>query len=55
VPITAAGASENASNGDVGKRVASSGAEEHTLVVRVYDRFENMGISKSVVKGTGGR
>ena len=30
-------------------------AEEHTLVIRVYDRFENMGISKSVVKGGGGK
>ena len=31
-------------------------AEEHTLVVRVYDRFENIGISKVVVKAAeGGR
>jgi hypothetical protein len=35
---------------DVDKRV-SDGIEEHTLVIRVYDRFENVGISKSVVKG----
>ena len=55
VPIAATGASENDRNVDSAKSVASSGAEEHTLVVRVYDRFENMGISKSVVKGTGGR
>jgi hypothetical protein len=34
----------------VDKRV-SDGIEEHTLVIRVYDRFENVGISKSVVKG----
>jgi hypothetical protein len=33
----------------------AAGGEEHTLVVRVYDRFENMGISKSVVKAAGGR
>ncbi len=46
VPIAAAGESE------AGKRVAARGAEEHTLVVRVYDRFENMGISKSVVRAT---
>jgi hypothetical protein len=37
---------------EAGKRVASSGADEHTLVVRVYDRFENVGISKSVVGET---
>jgi hypothetical protein len=47
VPI----ATGTANKGDVGKGVASGGtAEEHTLVVRVYDRFENMGISKTVVK-----
>jgi len=35
-----------------GKRAARGGgvAEEHTIVIRVYDRFENMGISKVVVK-----
>jgi hypothetical protein len=54
VPI-AAGASKNESKVDADKRVARSGAEEHTLVVRVYDRFENMGISKSVVKTAGER
>jgi hypothetical protein len=26
-------------------------AEEHTVVVRVYDRFENVGVSQTVVKG----
>src|ERR1035437_515924 len=54
VPVPAASASE--SKGDAGRRVASSG-EEHTLVIRVYDRFENMGISKVVVKAAakGGR
>jgi WD40 repeat protein len=29
--------------------------EEHTLVIRVYDRFENVGIGKSVVRAAGGR
>ena len=39
------------SKGDADMHTASGGtAEEHTLVIRVYDRFENMGISKSVVK-----
>ena len=32
---------------------ASSG--EHTIVVRVYDRFENMGIGKVVVNVPAGR
>jgi sugar lactone lactonase YvrE len=47
VPIPAPSASNTA---------ASNGAtDEHTLVVRVYDRFENMGISKVVVKAAGER
>ena len=33
------------------RAVANEG--EHTIVVRVYDRFENMGISKIVVKAPG--
>ena len=36
------------------KRVIDD-VEEHTLVIRVYDRFENMGIIKSVAKAAGGR
>ncbi len=50
VPIPPASAS--ASNA-----IANTGsAEEHTLVVRVYDRFENIGISKVVVNSAeGGR
>ena len=62
VPIPAVSASESDSRVDAatGKRVAgggSIGAEEHTLVIRVYDRFENMGISKSVLEAAaaGGR
>ena len=51
VSISAANASESKSA--AAKRVAAT--EEHTLVIRVYDRFENMGISKSVMKGAGGR
>src|SRR5208283_5227254 len=43
VPIPAAGARESKS--EPARRVAGGGAEEHTLVIRVYDRFENMGIS----------
>jgi len=35
-----------------GKRPARDGAsaEEHTIIIRVYDRFENLGISKIVVQ-----
>ena len=62
VPIPAVSASGSDSRVDAatGKRVAgggSIGAEEHTLVIRVYDRFENMGISKSVLEAAaaGGR
>ena len=60
MPIPAVSASESDSRVDAatGKRVASGGSigvEEHTLVIRVYDRFENMGISKVVVKGAAGR
>jgi hypothetical protein len=41
-----------ANKGDAVKHIVSGdAAEEHTLVVRVYDRFENMGISKTIVKG----
>jgi hypothetical protein len=53
VPLPAASAADGKS--DAGKTAASSSADEHTLVIRVYDRFENMGISKSVVKVTDGR
>ncbi len=28
----------------------STATEEHTIIVRVYDRFENMGTNKVVVK-----
>ncbi len=49
VPIPAESTSDR-------KGVANDGAaDEHTLVIRVYDRFENMGISKVVVKAAAGR
>ena len=34
---------------------ATSTPEEHTIVVRAYDRFDNMGSGKIVVNGPGGR
>ena len=27
--------------------------DEHTIVVRVFDRFENVGVAKTVIKSTG--
>ena len=54
IPIPAAGSegAEDAvkhSSGKPGPR-ASTANEEHTIVVRVYDRFENVGTGKIVVK-----
>ena len=48
VPISAGSATAS-------KPPAEGPVEEHTLVVRVYDRFENMGIGKVVVKAAGER
>ena len=54
VPIPTASTSEldSAVEKVPSKRSArtSSAAEEHTIVIRVYDRFENMGTNKVVVK-----
>ena len=33
----------------------NSSAEEHTIIVRAYDRFDNMGVSKVVVNPPAGR
>jgi WD40 repeat protein len=51
IPATSSGA-ENAAATSSGKRGtrARASAEEHTIVVRAYDRFENMGTNKVVVK-----
>ncbi len=54
VPIPTASANESGSKG-ANADIVGGVSDEHTLVIRVYDRFENMGISKSVVKGAGGR
>jgi len=52
VPLSANKATEagNTVEGVPGKRAAGASAEEHTIIVRVYDRFENMGSNKIVVK-----
>ncbi len=54
VPIPAASSSEPANSADgSSSRHAIGGSttgEEHTIIIRAYDRFENMGTSKVVVK-----
>ena len=54
IPIPAASSSEqeNPAKASSGKRAprANPANEEHTIVVRVYDRFENVGTGKIVVK-----
>jgi hypothetical protein len=50
-PIPTAGSSRHVDPpGTSSPTHAVASAEEHTIVVRVYDRFENMGIAKIVVK-----
>jgi WD40 repeat protein len=58
VPIPPASSDTSTSTDAVnGKRTPATGssAGEHTIVVRAYDRFENMGISKVVVNVPAGR
>ena len=51
IPAPASTDSDTAPGSTSGKSRARSGpVEEHTIVVRVYDRFENVGSSKIVVK-----
>ena len=52
VPIPAASGEPDGVGKTVpGKRsTRSTATEEHTIIIRVYDRFENMGTSKVVVK-----
>ncbi len=61
VPIPSANNDEpaNTVEATTGRRVAASsaGVEEHTIIIRVYDRFENMGTNKVMIKApaTAGR
>ena len=50
LPIPANTDTEPGSPAEKGANNAARGAEEHTIIVRVYDRFENMGIGKVVVR-----
>ncbi len=52
LPIPANTDTEPGSPAEKGANNAARGAEEHTIIVRVYDRFENMGIGKVVVRAT---
>jgi sugar lactone lactonase YvrE len=49
IPANNSGAHSGTPGTSSGRSGAQS-AEEHTIVVRVYDRFENMGIDKIVVR-----
>ena len=58
VPIPSANSeAEDSTEAAAGERTsaAAAGSGEHTIVVRVYDRFENMGIGKVVVNVPAGR
>jgi len=48
---------DEAQDSAAGKASAKSTAspDEHTIIIRVYDRFENMGVSKVVVNTRAGR
>jgi len=50
IPATSSTEPNSAAAASSNKPAASSRAEEHTIIVRVYDRFENMGTSKVVVQ-----
>jgi hypothetical protein len=52
IPMASAPEPENSAVKPLAKPVPGSGStsEEHTIVVRVYDRFENVGSNKVVVK-----
>ena len=52
VPLDSAG---QASAGHKAAAHPSSTTQEHTIVVRAYDRFDNMGSAKIVVNGTAAR
>ena len=56
VPVPAAESEAGtATTAATANRASASAAGEHTIVVRVYDRFENMGIAKVTVNVPAGR
>jgi sugar lactone lactonase YvrE len=48
---TAEPKSSDAPQAKKGKPTKSQPGEEHVIVIRVYDRFDNMGAAKSVIRG----
>ena len=52
IPATSDTVADNTADVASGKRTARAtpAAQEHTIIVRVYDRFENVGVGKIVVK-----
>jgi len=49
IPLPSTAGISSAANARQSAAEARSSSEEHTIIVRVYDRFENMGVSKVVV------
>ena len=49
-PDTAAPASRGGDRGNSDGNAAASGPTEHVVVVRVYDRYDNMGTAKVVLR-----
>ncbi len=50
INLAAGGAESGTANPAAGKSGTLASAEEHTIIVRAYDRFDNMGINKVVVR-----
>ncbi len=55
VPSTVETAAAATTNSRQPAAEAGSSSDEHTIIVRVYDRFDNMGVSKVVVNVPAGR
>src|SRR5208337_4846020 len=51
LPVTSGTEADDRVKSSSGKHATLAAKEEHTIVVRVYDRFENVGTGKIVVKG----
>jgi hypothetical protein len=49
IPASSSSDAESTAGPAGGKRAPGAATEEHTIIIRVYDRFENIGISKTVV------
>ncbi|HME31872.1 MAG TPA: hypothetical protein VKG65_03890, partial [Terriglobales bacterium] len=50
IPATSSTETEDRVKSSSGKHATLPANEEHTIIIRVYDRFENVGTGKIVVK-----